>query len=152
MSAVCVLTPMLIGAWPAIATAISGAASSLGFAIATSSRERPSQAQSQNSVQSELANSDIVSQRAGDAETMVIRQGDVTIEFRRNERGACSLCVTGDRSKAELKKIGEEVSGRVVQQFAYHKLVTELKKHNYSVVDENVQADSSIRVRVRMNG
>jgi len=76
----------------------------------------------------------------------------VTIEFKRDLRGTCSMCVTGSKSKQELQKIGQEVSGRVVQQFAYHKLVTELKKRNYAIVDEKVQQDESIRVRVRFGG
>ena len=31
MSSVCVLTPIVIGSWPAIAAAVSGALASLGF-------------------------------------------------------------------------------------------------------------------------
>ena len=86
------------------------------------------------------------------AETMTIVREGVTIEFRRDERGVCSLCVRGDWTKSALRKIGEEDAGRVTQQYAYSKLVTELKKRNYSVVDEHVQGDASIRVRVRLNG
>jgi hypothetical protein len=52
-------------------------------------------------------------------------------------------------SKAELERIGEEVAGRVVQQFAYHKLMTELKNRNYSIVEESVQEDDSIQIRIK---
>jgi len=38
----------------------------------------------------------------------------------------------------------------VVQQFAYNKLLTELKRRNYSVVDEQVLSDESVRLRVRL--
>ena len=44
----------------------------------------------------------------------------------------------------------KEVAGRVVQQFAYHKLMTELKARQYNVVDESVDQDDSIQVRVRL--
>ena len=54
------------------------------------------------------------------------------------------------QTKADLKRIGDEVAGRVVQQFAYHKLMTELKKRNYSILEETVQEDDSIQVRVKL--
>lgn len=155
MSAVCVLTPMLIGAWPAIASAIGGVAATLGFTISSTASSRGETGigcSSSNSVETDFPNSEILSDRVGDQESMRIEKDGVSIEFRRDERGACSLCVSGSRSKAELKKISEEIAGRVTQQFAYNKLITELKKHNYSTVEEQVQQDDSIRVRVRFNG
>lgn len=157
MSAVCVLTPMLIGAWPSIAAAIAGVAGTLGFAVAskktTGSISGSSVNESSgNKVETEFPHSEILDSVAGEQQFMCISKDGVTIEFRRDERGACSLCVSGSRSKSELQKIGEEVAGRVVQQFAYHKLVTELKKRNYSVVDEKLQQDKSIRMRIRLNG
>jgi hypothetical protein len=152
MSAVCVLTPMLIGAWPAVSAAIASAAASLGFSVVSSRSAEREQESPENTVETDLPNSEIVDARAGESQTMRIVQGDVTVEFRRDARGACRLCVSGNRSKSELRRVGEEVAGRVAQQFAYHKLVSELKKHNYSVVEESVLKDESIRVRVRLGG
>ena len=40
-----------------------------------------------------------------------------------------------------------DIAGRLVQQFAYHKLVTELRKRHYDVVEESVQHDQSIGQR-----
>jgi hypothetical protein len=34
MSTVCILTPIVIGSWPMIATAVAGAASAMGYAVA----------------------------------------------------------------------------------------------------------------------
>ncbi len=152
MGAVSILTPMLIGAWPAIATAISGVASSLGFAIATQSQPAARKEESSNTVETDLPNSEILEDRAGESQTMTIERDGVTIEFKRDERGGCKLCVSGKGSKADLRKIGQEVSGRVIQQFAYHKLITELKRRKCTVIEEKVQQDDSIRVRVRLNG
>jgi len=151
MSAVCVLTPILIASWPAISAAIAGAAASLGFAVATG-RNDLTEASPDNTVETVLPHSQVLDDIKGKAETMRIEKNGVSIIFRRDERGACTLCVSGPLSKSKLEKIGQEVAGRVTQQFAYHKLMTELKKHNYSVVEEQVQTDSSIRVRVRLNG
>lgn len=152
MSAVCILTPMLIGSWPMIATAVMGVAGSLGFSIASKSRDDREEYERINRVETELPNSEIFEERAGESQTIRIERDGVAIEFRRDAHGACSVCVSGDRNKSELRKIGQEVAGRVVQQFAYHRLVTELKKRNFAVVEESVQKDSSIRVRVRRNG
>jgi len=83
--------------------------------------------------------------------TIVVQKGDITIEFGQDHRGKCTVCVSGDRhAEKELKRIGEEVAGRVVQQFVYHKLVSELKNRNYSVVDEEVLEDESVRLNIRL--
>jgi queuine/archaeosine tRNA-ribosyltransferase len=82
---------------------------------------------------------------------IAMEKDGVHIEFGQDERGACTVCVTGaKKSERELRQIGEEVAGRVVQQFAYHKLMTELKRRNYSIVEEQVMQDQSIQVRVRL--
>ncbi len=150
MSAVCVLTPILIGSWPAISAAIAAAAASLGFAV---QREQTVKEElGINTVETVLPHSQVMDEELGQAQTIQIDRQGVSIVFRRDERGACSLCVSGPLSKSELEKIGQEVAGRVVQQFAYHKLMTELKNRNYSIVEEQVQQDDSIRVRVRLKG
>jgi hypothetical protein len=52
-------------------------------------------------------------------------------------------------SKAELKRLGEELIGRVTQQYVYHKVVTELKQRNMAIVNEEVTADRTVKIRVR---
>lgn len=151
MSAICILTPIVIGSWPMIAAAISGVASAMGFSMVAGQNEEPVE-RSSGRVETDIPNSEVLKESMGVGEKIRIQKGDLTIEFGRDERGACSVCVTGkNHSNAELRKIGQEVAGRVVQQFTYNKLITELKKRNYSVVNENVQADASISVRVRLN-
>ncbi|CAG1004132.1 hypothetical protein PHYC_03117 [Phycisphaerales bacterium] len=150
MSSVCVLTPIVIGAWPSIAAAVAGVAASMGFNIVAPERlELESQQPTRRKVQTEIPESEILEDEMG-SERIVIRQGDVEIVFERDHDGSLKLCVLGEKhSKAELERIGQEVAGRVVQQFAYHKLITELKKRNYAVIDEHVEKDQSIQIRVR---
>ena len=70
--------------------------------------------------------------------------------FGRDPRGALRVCMEGEGvSKSELKKIGEELIGRVTQQYVYHRLMTEMKNRNMIVVDEEVSADNAVRIRVR---
>jgi len=150
MSSVCVLTPIVIGAWPSIAAAVAGVAASMGFSVATQERDAVASSPSvRKKVVTEIPESEVLVDEF-DQERMVIRQGDIEIIFERDASGALKLCVVGERlSKTELERIGQEVAGKVVQQFAYHKLMTELKKHNYAVVEERVEKDQAIQLRVR---
>ena len=64
--------------------------------------------------------------------------------------GALKLCIEGNgQSKAELKRIGEALVGRVTQQYAYHRLVSELKERQMTILDERVGEDQAIHIRVR---
>lgn len=151
MSAVCVLTPLVVTSWPVLASAIAGAAASMGFSVQPAATQDEERTTRKKGVETEIENSEIIKDEMGRGQKIVITRGDISIELGQDERGACTVCVSGSKhSDAELRAIGEEVAGRVVQQFAYHKLMTELKNRNYSVVDEEVLADQSVRVRVRL--
>lgn len=150
MSTVCVLTPMVVASWPTISLAVSGVAAAMGFTVVS-----PMQAKErlgQRRVETDVPNSEVVEESMAPGQKIRIQRGDVVVEFGRDERGACTVCVTGEKhSKVELEAIGQEVAGRLVQQFAYHKLMTELADRNFSVVEEHVDRDESIRVRVRLD-
>jgi len=149
MSTVCILTPIVIGSWPMIASAVAAAASTLGYAVSAEG-EAAAGTRTRSSVETEIPNSEVIADALERGQSIRIEKPGVVIEFGVDERGACRVCVTGEHDKAALKKIGEEVAGRVVQQFAYHKLMTELKARNYRIVEEDVTQDDSIQVRVKL--
>jgi hypothetical protein len=155
MGAILVLTPLVIASWPAITAAVVGAAAAMGFSVAggtaaTLAQDAAAKPQKRK-VEAELPNSEVIAEAMSRGQTMQIQKGDITIEIGRDERGACTICASGDKhSEKELKQIAEEVGGRIVQQFAYHKLMTELKRRSYSIVEEHVMQDQSIQVRVRL--
>ncbi|MBN2448177.1 MAG: DUF1257 domain-containing protein [Phycisphaerae bacterium] len=150
MSAVCVMTPLVIASWPVISAAVVGAAASMGFAVVGPRTNREEQTR-QRGVETDVANSEVIAEQLAHDQKIVVHKGDVTITFAADERGRCTACVTGRRhSDEELRRIGEEVAGRVVQQFAYNKLVSELKSRDYSIVEEQVLSDESVRLRVRL--
>jgi hypothetical protein len=152
MSAVCVLTPLVVASWPAVSAAIAGAAAALGFAIQPPACAKK-EVSSETVVETTIPNSEVIAEQTGPGQRIVVQRGDITITFGQNQRGACTVCVSGAKhSTRALRRIGEEVAGRVVQQFAYHKLVSELKRHHYAVVDEQMLQDQSVRVRVRLQG
>jgi len=152
MSTVCVLTPIVIGSWPAIASAVTGAAAAMGFTI-LAPHNIEAKATARRKVASEIPHSEVVDEMFDRGQKIRIQRDDVIVEFGRDERGACTVCVSGEKhSKTELEQIGQEVVGRFVQQFAYHKLMTELKNRKYRIVEESVERDESIQVRVRFDG
>jgi hypothetical protein len=149
MSAICVMTPVVIASWPVVSAAVVGAAASMGFAvIATPAREKTTRSVG---VETEVPNSEIIAEQLSPDQKIVIQKDDVTITFTTDDRNRCLACVTGKRhSDFELRHIGEEVAGRVVQQFAYNKLVSELKHRDYTIIEEQVLSDESVRLRVRL--
>ena len=150
MSTVCILTPIVVGSWPMIASAVAGAASAMGFAV-VGSETTTDESSAETTVETAVPNSEVVAEEMKPGQKIRIVREGITIEFGIDERGACTVCVSGKgQTKADLKRIGDEVAGRVVQQFAYHKLMTELKKRNYDIVEEGVQEDDSIQVRVKL--
>lgn len=134
-------------AWPAIAGAAATAASALGFALATG-KENVEAAES-TEVDISLASAEAVTANLAVGEELVFTRGDVQIVFFRDVDGRPGVRVRGDRSKAELEEIGREFAGRIVQQYAYHQLVTELRDRELNITHEEVEEDGTVRLQVR---
>lgn len=153
MSCVCILTPVVIAAWPAFSAAVVAAATSLGYQV-VSEANKASYAtvapESSGKISLEIPQSELVTgQLARDQKLAVTRDG-VTVTFARDPRGKASLCVTGtSQSDEELRALGEELSGRVVQQFVYQKLMGEMRARGFVVVEEEADAHQAIRLKVR---
>lgn len=78
-----------------------------------------------------------------------IRKDDVTATFSRAADGRCTVHVRGEKkTDQELQTIGKELVGRVTQQYAYNKVVSELKSQGFTVTNEEVANDQSIRIQV----
>jgi hypothetical protein len=150
MSTVCVLTPIVVGSWPALASAIVGAAGSTGFSLVETPDQVAERDSARRTVETEVPNSEVMAENLARGQKILIERNGVRIEFGIDERGRCTVCASGEGvSTGELRRIGDEVAGRVVQQFAYHKLVTELKTRGYEIASESVEQDQSIQLRVR---
>ncbi len=154
MSCVCILTPVVIAAWPAFSAAVVAAATSLGYQAASevSADRRAAALAPKNSskVELQIEHSEVVTNQLGREQRIAVTRDGVTITFSRDARGKASLCVTGDgRSKDELRALGEELSQAVVQQYVYQKLMDEMRTRGFNVVEEETSADRSIRLKVR---
>jgi hypothetical protein len=150
MGAFIVITPLLVAGWPAITAAVTAAVASMGFTLAQSAAPTESFVKKTVRTEIDVQDSEILHESAGSGEELVIHREGVRGVFSRDARGALKLCLEAKgRTEAELKNLGEEIIGRVTQQYAYHRIVTELKQRNMSIVDEQVTADQTVKIRVR---
>lgn len=153
MSCVCILTPVVIAAWPAFSAAVVAAATSLGYQVASEAagyKRAAASPKASEKVQLEIENSEVVTQQLGRDQRISVSKNGVTITFSRDARGKASLCVTGNgQSGEELRTIGEELSKAVVQQYVYQKLMDEMRTRGFNVVEEETSQDRSIRLKVR---
>jgi len=152
MGAVSILAPVVIAAWPAFSAAVVAAAASLGYQVASEAKNQAAAAAQKlaQPVRLEIERSEVVTDQLGRDQHMTGTRSGVTVTFSRDARGRASLCVTGTgQGQEELRALGEELSQRVVQQYVYQKLMDEMRKRGFNVVEEEVNEDRSIRLKVR---
>jgi len=150
MSAVAVVTPIVIANWPLITAAVTAAVGSMGFTAVESAAGTHTKRRSGNRVDVELEDSEVVEAGPQTEQLIVQRPDGVRATISRDARGSLKVCVEGEHlSKAELRQIGEELAGRITQQYVYNKLMTEFRDRNLAVVDQEVSADQTIKIRIR---
>lgn len=152
MSAILVLTPVVIGSWPVITAAVAGAAAAMGLVVKESIKEiaKESQSNVEQNVEFELSDSKVLAESMATDQEIVLTKGSINLCVKRDERGRCSVCARGvGHSEAELKQIAEEFAQKLTQCFVYDKVVRELKNKEFQVVNEEVMEDESIRIHVR---
>jgi hypothetical protein len=147
MSAMIVVTPLVVGNWPVIAAAVTAAVSSMGFAAV---RDESIVTTGETTTRTEIEVEDSEVFAEGGPQEIVVERDGVRAKFSHDESGALKLCMEGDHlSKHELRQIGEELIGRVTQQFVYHKLMTEMQSRHMNVIEEEVTENRTIRIRLR---
>lgn len=156
MSCVCILTPVVIAAWPAFSAAVTAAAVSLGYAVAEETTHQvlqnsaTSTTETTGRVNLDIPNSQLVTSQLGRDQRITVSREGVTITFSRDARGRANVCVSGQgHSKAALRALGEQLSQRVVQQYVYQRLVDEMRTRQYVVLEEETDANHAIRLKVR---
>jgi hypothetical protein len=150
MSSILVLTPIIIANWPAITAVVVAAVGTLGFSAAQGVQAENSQVAGTTREEIEVDNSEILATAGGRGEEIVVEREGLRAVFTRDGRGALRVCMEGKGySKADLRKIGQELVDRVTQQYVYHRVITEMKERNMHVVSEEVAEDRTVKIRVR---
>lgn len=150
MSAIIILTPIIIASWPAITAAAVGAASAMGMLVKESLKEEVEQKTDEKSVEVELNESEVVAGNLSAGKEIVVTKGDIELRIKRDQEGKCVVCAKGiGHSEAELKAVAEEFGQKLTQCYIYDKVMRELKNKQFQVVNEEVSDDQSIRIHVR---
>ena len=154
MSAVSILTPVVVAAWPVFTAAVAAAATSLGYTVVadtmTKMGEVKTQSKATRQVELQIANTDLVTGQLGRDQRITVSRNDVTVTFSRDARGRAQVCVSGAGQPEEaLRALGQELSQSVVQHYVYRKLIDECRARQFIIVEEEVEADKSIRLKVR---
>ena len=150
MSTIIVLTPIIIANWPAITAVVSAAVGTLGFSAVQGIEAATSQAATTTREEIEVDNSEILANTSGRNEEIVVEREGMRAVFSRDARGSLRVCIEGKgHSKAELRRIGQDLVDRVTQQYVYHRVITEMQERNMHVVSEEVAEDRTVKIRVR---
>ena len=152
MGVIIILTPVVIGSWPVIAAAVTAAAAGLGLNVSEKVREglHEEERAAEQQVEVELEDSQVLSESVASGKELVLTKDGITLKVTRDARGLCKICASGKGySQTELKQTAEQFSQKVSQCFIYNRTVTELKKHDFQMVNEDVTEDGTIRVHVR---
>lgn len=154
MSAICVITPLIQASWPIITQIATSVATSLGFSIASASLlSRPlsgEEKMEEKKVELEIKNSKIITDSLERKEEVSFTKEGVTATFKKDLRGRCGISVLGrGKSEEELRKIGKELSQKIVQQYVKSKVLEELKQKGYMLSEEEITEEGTIRLNIR---
>ena len=153
---VCILTPVVVAAWPAFSAAVAAAATSLGYSVLAEGVDvvrhsvEVKDESKHRQVLLEIANSELVTSQLGRDQRISVTRGGVTVTFLRDARSHAQVRVEGTGTSEEaLRAFGEELSQRVMQQYVYRRVMDELRARQFLVVEEETKADHSIYLKVR---
>ena len=150
MSTVVVLAPIIIANWPMITAAVGAAVGTMGFAMVRREEAITQRTATKSREEIEVDNSEILPSALGAEEEIVVEREGLRAIFTRDARGSLRVCMEGTgQSRSELRRLGQELIDRVTQQYVYHRVVTELKSRNMTIVDEEVTEDRTVKIRVR---
>lgn len=152
MSCVCILTPVVIAAWPAFSAAVVAAATSLGYAVVEETNKllQTNVVKEHGQVTLEIAQSELITGQLGRDQRICVTRNGVTVTFSRDARGTAAVCVDGAGfTEEELRALGQELSHRVVQKYVHQRLLDEIHARQFLVVEEVTDENQAIRLKVR---
>jgi hypothetical protein len=155
-----VLTPTVGWSMPLLWPILLSTAGALGFKLFTSTADDAplrgrltSTLKKMRTVRLDLDElvTGVVAEEVGRDEVLRFVRDDVTLVFKRDARGKFSIEVMAPAKykPAELRAIGLQFALGLVQQFAYHRITTEMERRGANIVAEHVEEDGTIVLDMR---
>src|ERR1017187_9830979 len=99
MSAVSILTPVVVAAWPVFSAVVAAAATSMGYTVVADVLDRvgpmTATAKTAGRVELQIANTELMTDQLGRDQHITVTRGGVTVTFSRDARGQAKVCVNG---------------------------------------------------------
>jgi len=153
MSGCVVLVPIVAAAaWPVLSGAAAAVMASVGFTAVQQALEAADRIgeQAADRVELDLADSEEVASSLGREEEIVFAKDGLAVRFSRDVRGKLRICVEGSGyDKSELKHFGEELAGRVLQEYVRTRILNEMQSSGLSLVEQTVDEGNNIRIKLR---
>lgn len=144
------IIPQAVGGFAGVlVAAASAAAASMGLAAEEETAAKTKV--SGNSVALSLDNSEPIAADLSVGQQKTFHGNGVTVLFRLDGEGRSSVHVSGHKSEEELRELGEALAKRIAQQYAYHRIVAEMRDRNMNIVEEEIEQDGTVRMRVRIH-
>ena len=148
MSMIVILAPLIASAWPSLASAIFGSVSAMGYSVLDPKELRNNKVKT--CVEIDVKNSNVISEFIKNKQTITVEKNNILVSFQKGADNRCKITVMGEgKTDAELKQIGEEISKVVTQKYVYNKIMSELQQREFSIVEEKVEEDNTIRINAR---
>lgn len=149
MSCIFVIAPAVVVAWPVLAGAVAAAAGTLGYKALNTGQKLDEKLEADRWVEISLKGSKIVADSMKRDSEFTIMKDDITATFKREADGRCIVHISGkNKAEAELQQAGQELLGRVTQQYAYSRVIAEMKNSGFTITNEEVAEDNTIRIHV----
>ncbi|MDI6755229.1 MAG: DUF1257 domain-containing protein [Thermodesulfobacteriota bacterium] len=149
MSALILIVPVIIGGWPVFGALAAAAAAGLGFRMMKDVPTKKIQADGENQIEIADEKSQVIADSLKPDEEMVFSDGEAAVTFKKDAREKFTICVTGkNKSKQELNKIGRAFINKIKQKYAYQKVMAEMTRQGYNVVQEEKEG-RKIRLLLR---
>lgn len=152
MSVVFLVVPTVAVSWPLLCGAAAAAGAALGYKALKSlddAVEASDGGATSSAVEMKLDGSSILAESLEATGSFVLSCNEITATFSRGADGACSVHVEGTgKTEEELRLAGQRLINKITQQYAYNKVVTDLKAQGFTVNHEEVDAQDAVHIRV----
>lgn len=150
MSVCFVVVPLITAAgWPIFAGAAAAVAASMGLRALKSGLRQKVQ-ETRRPVALELENVESLGAAVRDDDSLSFGDGVIRVTVAKDARGKCTVHVSGEgKTDDELRALGSTFLKKVMQQYAYQRVAAELKKKGFTIVQEEVSPQETIRLRFR---